>query len=127
MGRIVRNKQTTIQRQYRGSLHKVESVFTHRIVHLPIFPISLSQTRHAIYKTSLRCDVGGPTISHGELEILLTYCYTTSLFDMDGTLIDSTPGVVGAWELFAETYPGIDVQEILESACNHRLYPLFNS
>ena len=32
---------------------------------------------------------------------------------MDGTLVDSTDGVVGAWELFAETYPGIDVTEIL--------------
>lgn len=34
---------------------------------------------------------------------------------MDGTLIDSTAGVVGAWETFAKSYPGIDVQEILSS------------
>jgi HAD superfamily hydrolase (TIGR01509 family) len=34
---------------------------------------------------------------------------------MDGTLIDSTPGVIAAWELFAETYPTIDVQYILEN------------
>ena len=47
---------------------------------------------------------------------------------MDGTLIDSTPGVVAAWELFAEKYPAIDVQYILESACSHRgLHILFNS
>lgn len=46
---------------------------------------------------------------------------------MDGTLIDSTPGVVAAWELFAETYPTIDVPKILESACCHRLLPLLNS
>jgi hypothetical protein len=32
---------------------------------------------------------------------------------MDGTLIDSTAGVVGAWEVFAESYPHIDVKEIL--------------
>ena len=35
------------------------------------------------------------------------------LFDMDGTLVDSSAGVVGAWELFAKSYPGIDVQDIL--------------
>ncbi|KAI0787051.1 phosphatase [Irpex lacteus] len=39
-----------------------------------------------------------------------------SLFDMDGTLVDSTAGVVDAWKLFAETYPGIDVHEILSSS-----------
>lgn len=32
---------------------------------------------------------------------------------MDGTLVDSTAGVVGAWTAFAKTYPGIDVHEIL--------------
>ncbi|KAF8204816.1 HAD-like domain-containing protein [Pholiota molesta] len=38
------------------------------------------------------------------------------LFDMDGTLVDSTAGVVGAWELFSESYPHIDVHDILSSA-----------
>ncbi|GBE80026.1 predicted protein [Sparassis crispa] len=38
------------------------------------------------------------------------------LFDMDGTLVDSTAGVVGAWSLFAESYPGINVHEILSSS-----------
>ncbi|KAK7695757.1 hypothetical protein QCA50_000394 [Cerrena zonata] len=38
------------------------------------------------------------------------------LFDMDGTLVDSTDGVVGAWQTFAETYPGIDVHDILSSS-----------
>ncbi|KAI0346783.1 phosphatase [Trametopsis cervina] len=38
------------------------------------------------------------------------------LFDMDGTLVDSTAGVVGAWTAFAETYPGINVDEILSSS-----------
>ncbi|KAI0306812.1 phosphatase [Multifurca ochricompacta] len=37
------------------------------------------------------------------------------LFDMDGTLIDSTAGVAGAWEVFAKTYPEINVQEILKT------------
>ncbi|KAI0774061.1 phosphatase [Fomes fomentarius] len=38
------------------------------------------------------------------------------LFDMDGTLVDSTDGVVGAWELFAEKYPGLDVTQVLSSS-----------
>lgn len=32
---------------------------------------------------------------------------------MDGTLVDSMAGVIGAWELFATKYPGLNVQEIL--------------
>jgi len=35
---------------------------------------------------------------------------------MDGTLVDSTTGVVGAWETFAKTYPGLDVKTILHSS-----------
>lgn len=35
---------------------------------------------------------------------------------MDGTLVDSTAGVEGAWEEFAKMYPGMDVKEILSSA-----------
>ncbi|KAJ7590890.1 HAD-like domain-containing protein [Mycena floridula] len=38
------------------------------------------------------------------------------LFDMDGTLINSTSGVEGAWHVFKETYPDIDVHNILSSA-----------
>ncbi|KAJ7490386.1 HAD-like domain-containing protein [Mycena galericulata] len=37
-------------------------------------------------------------------------------FDMDGTLVDSTAGVVGAWEVFRKSYPGIDVEDILSSS-----------
>ncbi|KAJ9094318.1 Haloacid dehalogenase-like protein [Naganishia cerealis] len=37
------------------------------------------------------------------------------LFDMDGTLINSSPAVVVAWKLFAETYP-LDLDDILHSA-----------
>ena len=40
-----------------------------------------------------------------------------SLFDMDGTLVDSTAGVIGAWNTFAKTYPGLDVGAILHSNC----------
>jgi hypothetical protein len=43
---------------------------------------------------------------------------------MDGTLIDSTPGVEATWELFAETYPTINVKYILESAYSHRFHPV---
>lgn len=39
----------------------------------------------------------------------------TSLFDMDGTLVDSTAGVERAWHLFRESYPHIDVDKILSS------------
>jgi len=34
--------------------------------------------------------------------------------------VDSTPGVIGAWESFAKTYPGLNVQEILS-----RMTPLY--
>ena len=37
---------------------------------------------------------------------------------MDGTLVDSTDGVVGAWELFAEKYPGLDVTVVL--SCEYK-------
>ena len=36
---------------------------------------------------------------------------------MDGTLVDSTTGVKGAWNLFQETYPTVDVDSIL--SCEH--------
>ncbi|KAF9076852.1 HAD-like domain-containing protein [Rhodocollybia butyracea] len=39
-----------------------------------------------------------------------------ALFDMDGTLVDSTAGVVGAWELFKQKYPNINVENILSSS-----------
>jgi len=45
-----------------------------------------------------------------------TFHVDAVLFDMDGTLGDSTAGVVGAWELFKQSYPDIDVHEILSSA-----------
>lgn len=35
---------------------------------------------------------------------------------MDGTLVDSTQGLAGAWDNFSQTYPDINVQEILNSA-----------
>jgi len=43
---------------------------------------------------------------------MLTRC--GSLFDMDGTLVDSTDGVVGAWETFQESYPDININKILK-------------
>jgi len=45
--------------------------------------------------------------------------------DMDPSMtineVDSTPGVNGAWESFATTYPGLNVPEILS-----RMTPLFS-
>ncbi|KLO18045.1 phosphatase [Schizopora paradoxa] len=38
------------------------------------------------------------------------------LFDMDGTLIDSTAGVVGAWHTFKIKYPTLDITEILNTS-----------
>ncbi|KAG8752803.1 hypothetical protein FRC12_011783 [Ceratobasidium sp. 428] len=32
------------------------------------------------------------------------------------TLIDSTPGVLGAWDQFGKDYPFLNIQEILESS-----------
>ncbi|KAF7332251.1 hypothetical protein MKEN_00106300 [Mycena kentingensis (nom. inval.)] len=45
-----------------------------------------------------------------------TFTVDACLFDMDGTLLDSTAGVEGAWAVFKRSYPGIDVEEILSSA-----------
>ncbi|KAK0231001.1 HAD-like domain-containing protein [Armillaria fumosa] len=45
-----------------------------------------------------------------------TFHVDAALFDMDGTLVDSTAGVEGAWEVFRQTYPSIDIHEILSSA-----------
>jgi len=35
--------------------------------------------------------------------------------------VDSTPGVIGAWESFTTTYPGLNVPEILS-----RMMPLYS-
>ncbi|PBK72796.1 phosphatase [Armillaria solidipes] len=45
-----------------------------------------------------------------------TFHVDAALFDMDGTLVDSTAGVEGAWEVFRQTYPSIDIHEVLSSA-----------
>ena len=45
----------------------------------------------------------------------ISYFLLYRLFDMDGTLVDSTAGVVGAWHTFKETYPDLNVEEILNS------------
>jgi len=46
---------------------------------------------------------------------IVTIDVESVLFDMDGTLINSSPAVVEAWQLFAQTYP-LDLDDILRSA-----------
>ncbi|KAJ7639039.1 HAD-like domain-containing protein [Roridomyces roridus] len=46
-----------------------------------------------------------------------TFHVDAALFDMDGTLLESKAGVEGAWYLFKETYPDIDLDYIFQS--NH--------
>ncbi|KLO20008.1 HAD-like protein [Schizopora paradoxa] len=43
------------------------------------------------------------------------------LFDMDGTLIDSTPGVLKAWATFANDY-GLDADTVAHATHGRRLY-----
>ncbi|KAK7694221.1 hypothetical protein QCA50_001401 [Cerrena zonata] len=43
------------------------------------------------------------------------------LFDMDGTLIDSTPGVLQAWRTFALDY-GLNAAEVAHASHGRRLY-----
>ncbi|KAF8603562.1 HAD-like protein [Ceratobasidium sp. AG-I] len=38
------------------------------------------------------------------------------LFDMDGTLVESTAAVIGAWETFGQRYPHLDIPSILQTA-----------
>ncbi|KAJ7368499.1 HAD-like domain-containing protein [Mycena albidolilacea] len=45
-----------------------------------------------------------------------TFHVDAILFDMDGTLVDSKAGVEGAWDVFALSYPGINVENILSSS-----------
>ena len=59
----------------------------------------------------MQCTLPSSRITRIQISLYLS----DSLFDMDGTLVDSTEGVVGAWHTFAETYPHLNVQEILDS------------
>ncbi|KAJ7737858.1 HAD-like domain-containing protein [Mycena maculata] len=45
-----------------------------------------------------------------------TFHVGATLIDMDGTLVDSTAGIEGAWEVFKKSYPDIDVKKILRSS-----------
>lgn len=63
-----------------------------------------TETFQAVYK------INAP-ITLREFRLIHIY----RLFDMDGTLVDSTAGVVGAWHTFKEQYPILNVEEILNS------------
>ncbi|KAG8839264.1 hypothetical protein FRB91_007115, partial [Serendipita sp. 411] len=47
---------------------------------------------------------------------LVKETFDAILFDMDGTLVDSTPGVEGAWATFAKEYGIENVQEVIQLA-----------
>ncbi|KAF5390618.1 hypothetical protein D9757_002619 [Collybiopsis confluens] len=48
---------------------------------------------------------------------LVSFHVDAVLFDMDGTMVNSTAGgVEGAWELFKQIYPKINVEDILSSS-----------
>ena len=51
------------------------------------------------------------------LEVIRLLKYRNSLFDMDGTLVDSVAGVTAAWEVIAKKYPDkdINIEKILSS------------
>ncbi|PAV22237.1 haloacid dehalogenase-like hydrolase [Pyrrhoderma noxium] len=50
-----------------------------------------------------------------------TFTVEAVLFDMDGTLIDSTPGVLSAWDIFAKDY-GFDAETVAHATHGRRLY-----
>ena len=52
----------------------------------------------------------------------VTETFDAILFDMDGTLVDSTKGVIGAWHFFKQTYPQLEVEEMLNSE-PHSFWP----
>lgn len=46
---------------------------------------------------------------------------------MDGTLVDSTAGLTGAWEVFKQKYPNIDIDHILSCKISFYLALLSHS
>lgn len=48
----------------------------------------------------------------------------SSLFDMDGTLIDSTAGVEGAWKEFQKTYPHINAEHVFSCELSRHVHSL---
>lgn len=74
---------------------------------------SLADKQDAYDNADFRCNVR-LSVSYGASEGTNgTSVRSYSLFDMDGTLVDSTAGVIGAWELFKEKYPQLDVTQVL--------------
>lgn len=73
-------------------------------------PASAAVSRRGSFATDAGSGAETPVDSH-----IVEINVESVLFDMDGTLINSSPAVVKAWELFAEKYP-LDLDDILRSA-----------
>jgi len=79
--------------------------------HLPVPIADKTRLSWLPFFTSMQCMSWNPAFVITELTL-------SSLFDMDGTLVDSTAGVIGAWEVFRQSYPDIDVDCILSCEQN---------
>lgn len=84
----------------------------------------LTERRDAFDNAHLRCNVRHPISCIAPELTSGTHIQPYSLFDMDGTLVDSTAGVVGAWELFKEKYPQLDVTQVLSGELDRLVYVL---
>ena len=75
--------------------------------------LTLADRQDAFDNAYFRCNVR-LSVAYSASEMTDgTSIQSYSLFDMDGTLVDSTAGVIGAWELFKEKYPQLDVTQVL--------------
>lgn len=78
-------------------------------------PASVAPTRRSSFAHAQSSGSGSGAMTPATDPHIVHINIESVLFDMDGTLINSSPAVVKAWEMFAETYP-LDLDDILHSA-----------